>query len=257
MSGPIIVFDSGIGGLSVLQHIQKQLPNHDVFYLFDNARLPYGDLEEQVLITGCVELITEQVTKLNAQVVVVACNTASTLVLPALRQALTIPVVGVVPAIKPAAKLSQTKHIALLATPGTVNRQYTKQLISNYAHDCKVALLGTSEMVMLAEAKLANEAIDQAIITEILQPLNQSSIDTIVLGCTHFPLLISEIKMALTQHVTLLDSGVAIAKRVESLVGESKTKKRGQLQAGFTKQISEQLKLTLVDYGFSRFALRP
>ncbi|GIU52502.1 MULTISPECIES: glutamate racemase [Shewanella] len=251
MVGPILIFDSGIGGLSVFEHIHSRLPNHDIYYLFDNARLPYGDLEEQELIRGCVALIINQVEKIKASVVVVACNSASTLVLPELRNQLSIPVVGVVPAIKPAALISKTRHIGLLATPGTVTRQYTQDLIKSFAGGCEVTLIGSSELVLIAETKAKKQDINFGQIAEILSPINNSNIDTLVLGCTHFPLLQQEIKRALTHPVQLLDSGDAIATRVMSLIKDNDIAK-GKLKAGFTKGVDEGLKMTLADYGFTQ-----
>ncbi|MGI2172381.1 glutamate racemase [Shewanella sp. MF05960] len=254
MSGPILVFDSGIGGLSVMNEIRKQLPQHDYCYLFDNARLPYGNLSEQELITGCVALIAHHAQRLNASIVVVACNTASTLVLPHLRRLLTIPVVGVVPAIKPAAMLSSKKHIGLLATPGTVKRDYTQTLIQQFAGDCKVDLFGTSDLVLLAEQYVARQKIDIDKLHNILEPIKASEIDVLVLGCTHFPMIAAEISDYLGKGVVLLDSGEAVAKRVRFLLSKEHNGDK-RLQACYTKDINEGLKATLVDYGFSEFSL--
>ncbi|WP_434939483.1 glutamate racemase [Shewanella sp. HL-SH8] len=250
MSEPILVFDSGIGGLSVLSEIRKLLPNRDYHYLFDNARLPYGNLSEEDLIEGCVELILQQVHQINAAIVVVACNTASTLVLPRLRASLSIPVVGVVPAIKPAAALSAKKHIGLLATPGTVKRDYTQELINEFADDCKVELFGSSELVMMAEKYVAGEIIDLVELALILQPIKDADIDVLVLGCTHFPIIAAKINQILGNHVKLLDSGLAIANRVKTLVAMS-NKQGSELTVSYTKQISTGLYKALVGYGFT------
>lgn len=260
MSQLILVFDSGIGGLSVLAEIRKLLPHHDYCYLFDNARLPYGELEEQELISGCVALIDQVVERTHAAIVVVACNTASTVVLPALRATLSIPVVGVVPAIKPAAQLSKSKRIGLLATPGTVKRHYTYELISQFADDCHVELFGSSELVLMAEQKIATGQLDMARLTQVLSPIVEADLDVLVLGCTHFPMLRDELQQVLGKGVTLLDSGEAIAKRVKTLLAETKSEEQVQedahsnllMQAFYTKaEISEGLVTTLVDCGFS------
>lgn len=263
LSQPILVFDSGIGGLSVLAEIRKRLPQHDYCYVFDNARLPYGELEEQELISGCVALISQLVELTHAAIVVVACNTASTVVLPALRAKLHIPVVGVVPAIKPAAQLSKSKRIGLLATPGTVKRHYTHELISQFADSCHVELFGCSELVMMAEQKIATGQLELARLTQILSPIINANLDVLVLGCTHFPILRTELQQILGQGVTLLDSGEAIAKRVETLLSHGKNVTNGSedqengplMQAFYTKaEISEGLATTLVDCGFSTLA---
>ncbi|WP_394390125.1 glutamate racemase [Shewanella woodyi] len=261
MSGPILVFDSGVGGLSILDEIRRVLPEQNYCYLFDNARLPYGELEEQELIDGCEALITATVAQLGASLVVIACNTASTLVLPGLREALTIPVVGVVPAIKPAALYSQAKHIGLLATPGTIKRGYTHSLIQEFAANCQVELYGSSELVLLAERKTSGKQILQDEIAQLLSPIKVSGIDTLVLGCTHFPILKAEIQQYLGDGVLLLDSGKAVAARVSTLIKEeSKLNKRQreghskEMIALYTLEIGEGLKKSLAEFGFSTYS---
>lgn len=257
LSRPILVFDSGIGGLSVLEQIQKLLPQHHYCYLFDNARLPYGELDEQELVSGCVSLIGELVARIDAAIVVVACNTASTVVLPSLRAKLNIPVVGVVPAIKPAALISKSKRIGLLATPGTVKRHYTRELIGQFAGDCHVELFGCSELVFMAEQKVATGTLDMRRLTALLAPVVAADIDVLVLGCTHFPMIRNELQQVLGAGVILLDSGVAIAKRVVSLLAleeydNPNMSETPVMQAYYTKEeICVGLSTTLADCGFS------
>lgn len=264
LSGPILVFDSGIGGLSILDEIRQALPDKQYYYLFDNARLPYGELEEQTLISGCMYLITSIVESIDASLVVIACNTASTLVLPALREVLAIPVVGVVPAIKPAAALSRNKHIGVLATPGTIRRPYTHELIEQFGTGCKVELYGSSELVLLSERKAAGIEILQADIAKILKPVKCSGLDTLVLGCTHFPMLKVEIQNYLGKDVILLDSAKAVAARVTNLslqaeamnqnnsTGEVKARESKVMKALYTsEEVSEGLINTLAKIGFS------
>ncbi|WP_394132873.1 glutamate racemase [Shewanella maritima] len=261
LNQPVLIFDSGVGGLSIVEHIKQALPQQDIFYLFDNARLPYGDLEEADLISGCVKLIVEQANDIDAICVVVACNTASTVVLDELRRQLAIPIVGVVPAIKPAALQSKTKHIALLATPGTVTRSYTQELIKQYASGCEVALLGSSELVMMAEQKLDQCAIDVQRLKQILSPINKVDIDTIVLGCTHFPLLADEISQCFDTPVSLMDSGSAIAARVVSLIDTDLEVvvlgRQAKMMAGYTEMISTGVIETLANYGINKHQLLP
>ena len=252
LSANILVFDSGVGGLSILAAVREQLPSANYCYLFDNARLPYGELDEQELIQGCVTLISQAVAQCQADIVVVACNSASTLILPALRSCLTIPVVGVVPAIKPAAALSHKKHLGLLATPGTVNRQYTQDLIDQFASNCRVDRFGSSELVYLAEDKMAQKPVDREALHRILEPINASGLDTLVLGCTHFPILREELQRELGESVHLLDSSNAIAARVVSLLDADNSGERGKSRALFTTNtISEGLSKTLAAWGFS------
>ncbi|WP_233073858.1 glutamate racemase [Motilimonas eburnea] len=224
----ILIFDSGVGGLSVYQEIAKQLPELSVTYLFDNALFPYGELTDDILIQRVCDLMQRALKKWSVELVVIACNSASTLVLEPLRQMLAVPVVGVVPAIKPAAHQTQKACIGLLATPGTVSRTYTDNLIRDFAPNVQVLRIGSSELVKLAEQKLRQQPVAQLTIDEILSPWRHAEPkpDCVVLGCTHFPLLNQEIEQALGADVMLVDSGAAIAKRVESLLGDRLTKER-------------------------------
>lgn len=264
MSKSILVFDSGIGGLTVLDEIRQVLPDENYLYLFDNARLPYGELDEIELIKGCVALIARFVERHDISMVVIACNSASTLVLPSLRAALDIPIVGVVPAIKPAAALSKKKCIGLLATPGTIKRTYTHELITRFAAGCKVELYASSELVLLAEQKAAGYPVTQRQVAAILSPLMNSELDTLVLGCTHFPILKEEMQLYLGAKVLLVDSGKAIAARVISIIeqqafiahssendkADSETVICGD--AFYTaNEIGEGLKKTLSAFGFT------
>ncbi|MBY5948641.1 glutamate racemase [Photobacterium rosenbergii] len=215
----VLIFDSGVGGLSVYQEIYAQLPNVQYIYAFDDAAFPYGELPEGELIARTRHIVSLLVERHSVDLVVVACNTASTIVLPTLRDVLSIPVVGVVPAIKPAATLSQRKVIGLLATPATVQREYTELLISQFASHCQVLRIGSTRLVEMAEQKLRGQTISITELEAILQPW-RNRVDCIVLGCTHFPLIRDEITQALDGDVTIVDSGRAIANRVKDLLGE-------------------------------------
>lgn len=219
----ILIFDSGVGGLSVFQKIQNQLPTENYVYLFDNEAYPYGELKPERLTERVTLLVGAMVKKANIDMVVIACNSASTVVLPALRQQLSIPVVGVVPAIKPAALLSQ-KSIGLIATPATVARQYTHDLILKFAPSTPVKLLGSTRLVTMAEEKLRGRPVALEELKQLLNPLI-GQIDVAVLGCTHFPLLRDEIQEVLGKDVVLVDSGIAIAKRVAELLKGNSDKK--------------------------------
>ncbi len=211
--------DSGVGGLSIAAHIRKTCPHTPLFYLADNAAFPYGDKEESWLVDRVVKLAQGLVARYPIQLLVLGCNTASTVVLPALREALSIPVVGVVPAIKPAAALSHSGHIGLLATPGTVSRSYTNQLIADHAPHCEVTRVGSTEVVRLAEEKLEGRPVDLARLQQAVAPLFETdSLDTVVLGCTHFPLLLDELMQIQPRSIRWVDSGAAIARRVAMLL---------------------------------------
>lgn len=215
----ILVFDSGVGGLSIVQEIQRRQPGCDLIYASDNAAFPYGTKGEAELIARVEQVLRRVLIEHPADILVIACNTASTLTLPHVRRHFRLPVVGVVPAIKPAASVSSSRVIGLLATPATVARPYTLQLIQDHAADCTVIPVGNAELVQLAEAKLRGMAPDQQRLKEIIAPLGQheygARMDTLVLACTHFPLLRDELAQCLDPKVALVDSGEAIARRVE------------------------------------------
>jgi glutamate racemase len=222
--------DSGVGGLSICPPLLSYLPNAHVTYLADFEGFPYGTRSEASLRNRVLALIEPLMEQVQPDVLVVACNTASTLLLPELRAVLHIPIVGVVPAIKPAATLSETKSIGLLATPATISRPYIDQLITDFASDCQVVKLGSSRLVELAENWLFGQAINEVELKQIIRPFWENSstpVDVIVLGCTHFPLIINNLQQAsqtfVEQGLIWQDSGDAIARRVSSLLKSNST----------------------------------
>jgi len=219
----ILIFDSGVGGISIYKAIKEQLPNADYLYLFDNKYFPYGELEPEFLIERVCQLIGHMYEEYNPDLVVIACNSASTLVLPALRKRFPIPFVGVVPAIKPAALQSRKKKIGLLATPGTVSRDYTQLLVSEHAQDCEIDMIGTTSLVLQAENKLYGKPVDLDEIKKVVSKWTVAinSPDIVVLGCTHFPLLAEELGLIVGEHIKFIDSGMAIASRVKHILGDS------------------------------------
>lgn len=225
MAAPIVVFDSGVGGLSVLTHIQRRLPQHPLIYVCDNAALPYGTKPDTWLNPRIVAVCEQAVMRTRACALVVACNTASTLALDTLRERLRIPVIGTVPAVKPAAQATRTGQIAILATSATVRRPYLDRLIDEFAAGCQVLRLPADALVTQAERLLAGSPVDQQVIEDALAPLwAHPEIDTVVLGCTHFPLLcpLFEAHMqARGRVIQWLDSGAAIARRVASVLEDS------------------------------------
>lgn len=249
----VLVFDSGVGGLSVFKEIHRLLPQLDYLYLFDNQAYPYGELDQNVLIARVNHLISALVDQYHADIVVIACNTASTIVLPSLRKNLSIPVVGVVPAIKPASLIA-SKGIGLIATPATVTRQYTHELIRDYAKGKPVELLGSTRLVDMAEEKLRGKDVCIEELAAILAPL-RNKVDVAVLGCTHFPLIHEEIHQALDGKVTLVDSGEAIARRVQALLGcesnEEAEEGIKQIFASASPWQEDALNVCLAKLGFS------
>ncbi|MDN3403438.1 glutamate racemase [Pseudoalteromonas sp. APC 3213] len=233
MSTHIMVFDSGIGGTTVLEHIQQSIPHAQYSYFMDNALLPYGAQSQQTIINrlcGLIQFIKDE--SLNVDLIVIACNTASTSALSSVRQITDIPIVGVVPAIKPAAQLTQSKHIGLLATPATVSSPYTDALIKEHASSITTSLYSSVELVTLAETLFFTQHLDIDKLHTELDRLNiNNDIDVLVLGCTHFPILAKPISDYFNTQVQLLDSGAAIAKRVSSLL------KLSNNQAGIKKPL--------------------
>lgn len=220
VSGPILIFDSGVGGLSVVAALGEHLPGVPLAYVCDNGALPYGTKADAWLVPRIVQVCEAAVAASGARVLVVACNTASTLALSALRARLAIPVVGTVPAIKPAAALSRSGVIGLLATSATVCRPYTDKLIEDFATHCTVLRVAADPLVAQAERLLAGEPLDQAAIESALAPLWMAEeLDTVVLGCTHFPLLRDALAASAPRPVHWVDSGTAIARRVAQVLG--------------------------------------
>lgn len=217
----ILVFDSGVGGLSILEALRQRLGGCEFVYASDNAAFPYGLKSRAYLVARVDAVLKTLIKEIRPDLIVVACNTASTVVLPSIRDHFKAPVVGVVPAIKPAAALSSTGVIGLLATPGTINREYTQGLINDFASDCEFVKVGSSRLVEIAERALRGISPDQGELAEILAPLFAvEQLDTIVLACTHFPLIVQNLKDTSPRPVNWIDSGQAIARRVEALLAK-------------------------------------
>lgn len=211
----IAFLDSGVGGLSVLEHVQNKIPSAKYVYFMDNAFFPYSLLEENFLIDRVLTISQYLVQNFAPDFIVVACNTASTSVLSKLRNTVNIPIVGVVPAIKPAVTLSKSKVIGILATPATIQRPYLNDLIHSFAPLANIIKIGSTKLVRLAEKKLAGKPISLTQIeTELVKFIEIRELDSIVLACTHFPHLLNELKEAAPMIDHWVDSGEAIANRL-------------------------------------------
>lgn len=219
----VLVFDSGLGGLTVLAEIAAARPDARLVYAADDAAFPYGRLSEAALVRRVTLVMEALVRRHRPDLVVVACNTASTLVLPHLRRAFDLPFVGTVPAIKPAAARSRSGLVSVLATPGTVARDYTRDLIAAYAGDCRVTLVGSRRLAELAEGELAGRPpADADLLAEIAPCFVEAGArrtDVVVLGCTHYPLLVRRFEGLAPWPVTWIDPAPAIAARVSHLMG--------------------------------------
>jgi glutamate racemase len=223
----ILVFDSGLGGLTVYREIARLRPEAEFVYLADDAAFPYGTLSEGGLVARVQSVLDAAIAEYAPDLVVIACNTASTLVLPPLRAAYsTLPFVGTVPAVKPAAERSRSQVISVLATPGTVARDYTRSLIATHAGHCRVTLVGAQNLASIAEAEMKGEAVDDRAIASEIAPCfvrvaeSGAGTDTIVLACTHYPLLQDHFARLAPWPVEWIDPAPAIARRVDAVLSE-------------------------------------
>jgi glutamate racemase len=222
----ILVFDSGLGGLTVLREIVRARPDAHYIYVADDAFFPYGHHGEDEIIARVVPLIGELIAAHAPDLVVIACNTASTLVMSYLREQYKVPFVGTVPAIKPACASSRTKRVSVLGTRGTVKREYTRALIRDFAQGCDVTLVGSADLASLAESALSGEQVSDGAISAELEPCfvgdgenDPDRTDTVVLACTHYPLLMDRLVRLAPWPVDWIDPAPAIARRASELLG--------------------------------------
>jgi glutamate racemase len=221
---PLLLFDSGVGGLSVLRAIRRRLPRAPLVYVADSADYPYGTKSAAEIEARVPALLGRLAERFDPELIVIACNTASTIALDAVRAALDLPIVGTVPAIKPAAALSKTRTIGVLGTEATVRQPYVERLAAEFAADCTIVRHGSAELVDLAEAKLRGEPTDREayrrILGEMYARAGGERIDTIVLACTHFPLVEEELAAASPHPVSFVDGSEGIARRTAWLTRE-------------------------------------
>lgn len=222
---PLLIFDSGIGGLSVLKPIRDLLPAAPVVYVADSAFYPYGTKTEDEIADRLPALLGALARRFDPELIVIACNTASTIALDAVRATLSLPIVGTVPAIKPAAELSASRVIGVLGTQATVRQPYVDRLAERFAADCTIIRHGSAELVELAEAKLRGERTAPAAYAEILQGLlaqpRGEEMDTVVLACTHFPLVEEELAAAAPRPIRFVDGKEGIARRTAVLARQA------------------------------------
>ena len=264
-SPTILVFDSGLGGLSVFAEVVKARPDARYVYAADDAAFPYGHLSEAKLVARVVALMERLIAAHAPDLVVIACSTASTLVLPPLRARFAVPFVGTVPAIKPAASASASKAISVLATPGTVARDYTQDLIRQFADGCRVTLVGSQHLASLAEAEMTGRtAPDDALASEIAPcfvDANGRRTDVVVLACTHYPLLLGRFEALAPWPVRWIDPAPAIARRVVQLIGDpvSREPSHSEPVALFTggASLTPALQAALRARGLRRIAIEP
>jgi glutamate racemase len=220
----ILIFDSGVGGLTVHAEIARLIPGAVIFYVADDAAFPYGDLSADACAQRVVYVVGRAIDRFQPDIVVIACNTASTVAMPALRGTFTVPFVGTVPAVKPAAEMSRTRTISILGTPGTVSREYTHDLIIHHAADCRVTLVGAPKLARLAEAHLRGEPVSDRDVLAEIQPCFREKeglrTDAVALACTHYPLLLETYRRVAPWEVAWIDPSAAIARRVSSVLAD-------------------------------------
>jgi glutamate racemase len=253
----ILVFDSGLGGLTVFREVAKARADAHFAYVADDAFFPYSRRGESELVARILALMGELIGRYQPDLIVIACNTASTLVLPQLRAHFAVPFVGTVPAIKPACAASVTKQVSVLGTEATVRREYTRALIRDFANGSDVTLVGSAQLAGYAEAELQGLAVDDAAIATEIAPCFVESggrrTDTIVLACTHYPLLLDRLQRLAPWPVAFLDPAPAIARRVTDLIGP-----RASLAAPAAAQIaftSGRSPSPALEVALSRFGL--
>jgi len=219
---PILFFDSGIGGLSVVKEARILLPGRPYVYVADDAAFPYGAWEEEALLERMVGLFADLLDTYRPVMSVIACNTASTLAIHRLREAFPNEVfVGTVPAIKPAAERTRSGLVSVLATPGTVKRQYTRDLIRDYAAKCHVRLVGSENLAALAEQYMREGFVDEVAVEAEIAPCfvdqDGGRTDIVVLACTHYPFLVNRMRKTAPWPVDWIDTSEAIARRALAL----------------------------------------
>ena len=260
-SSPILLFDSGVGGLSVLRAVRAALPDAPIIYAADNGGLPYGPKSEAEVAARVCGLLGRMSERYCPRLICIACNTASTIALGMVRDVLAVPIVGTVPAIKPAAELTRTGTIGLLGTAATIRQGYVDRLEAEFASDKRLLRFAAPELVDAAEAKLRGQAFDGAIIARAVAGLRDQAggakIDTVVLACTHFPLLADELAAAFGPDVSFVDGAAGIARRIVHLTQGQTFARTAPDFALFTRADDglARLQPALASYGLTQMEL--
>jgi glutamate racemase len=230
-NNPIGLFDSGVGGTSIWKEIHALLPHENTIYLADSKNAPYGQKSKEEII-ALSKKNTEFLLNKNAKIIVVACNTATTNAIKELRAYYKVPFIGIEPAIKPAANNSETHTIGVLATKGTLSSELFNQTVLNYPNTKIIEQIGYGLVSLIEEGNIESKEMTQ-LLHDYLNPMVKENIDYLVLGCSHYPYLIPQIKKILPNHIKIIDSGEAVARQTKIIlsdkVGLSDTKKSKQL----------------------------
>ena len=217
VNAPIGVMDSGVGGLSVLKHLTRQLPHEHFIYFADSAHAPYGNKTATEIQQRC-EIVADILIAKGAKALVVACNTATAAAIGSMRQHYTLPIIGMEPAVKPAAAASKNGIIGVLATTGTLQSAQFAALLEHYGQNVQVVTQACVGLVECIEQGQLDAPQTQALLKQYCQPLMAAGADTIVLGCTHYPFVRQYIQDIVGPNVTLIDTGAAVAKRLQQVL---------------------------------------
>lgn len=245
---PIGVFDSGLGGLSVLLEIERQLPQEDLIYVADSAHAPYGAKTAHYIAERCIK-ISDFLLSQNVKLIVVACNTATAYAVEVLRQHLVLPVIGLEPAVKPAAKLTQNGKIGVLATRQTANSTRLQRLIDTYAQQAQVFVQACPGLVEHVEQGDFNSTELKQLLSEYLEPLQAQGVDTLVLGCTHYPFLRATLSELTQGHMTIVETSQAVTRQVVNILSQGHL-----LQSNRTQQRQVQFYSSLQGEGLEKSA---
>lgn len=259
-SSPIGIFDSGIGGTSIFKEIHRLLPSEKCIYLADSANAPYGEKNPEEIIQLSIKS-TQLLINQGCKIIVVACNTATTNAIQILRKMFDVPFIGIEPAIKPAALQSKKKAIGILATKGTLSSALFNQTTGLFAKDIKVIEIVGKGLVEKIENGRVQAAETGVLLKELLQPMLSHPIDYLVLGCTHYPYLIPQLRKILPADVSIIDSGQAVAKQTETVLQSLAllatkpqgspiffTNKDPKILACFVNSPAEKFKVTYLDF---------
>ena len=257
-NAPLLLFDSGVGGLSVLAAVRAALPDAPVIYAADNGGLPYGPKSEAEVAARVCGLLGRMSERFAPRLICIACNTASTIALAMVRDVLAVPIVGTVPAIKPAAALTHSGTIGLLGTAATIRQRYVDQLEAEFAGGKRLLRHAAPELVTAAEAKLRGQPVDPAVYARAAAGLRDqpggNQVDTVVLACTHFPLLLDELAAAFGPGVQFVDGAQGIARRIVQLTAGQPFARTAPDRALFTRADDTLAALAprLASYGLDR-----
>ena len=247
---PIGIFDSGVGGTSIWKEIHKQLPHEATVYLADSTNAPYGNKTKEEIISLCIKN-TEHLISLGCKIIIIACNTATTNAITYLRNHYQIPFIGIEPAIKPAALMSKTNSIGILATKGTLSSKLFHETSKALALDINITEVVGEGLVTLIEKGDMGMAQTTNLLKKYLKPMLAANIDCLVLGCSHYPYLIEQLKKLLPSNIQIIDSGQAVAKQTQ-LVLSSKNLLSAELTKPklifYTNSKAATLKFLLIQY---------